>query len=411
MIYLDVTSSCKSPMNTGVQQAVRSLHRVLSVQAEVTPVVWDRQLATYCTLSAREHGFLTRPFGRGGAIDQPARLQPGDAEPGRRANPIPVVSKWARAISHRWNRLAFPACLRAGDTLFVPEIFQDNRIELLTAWAERTAARLVAVCHDAIAWRRPAITPPERHHGFRDYLEALSRFHAVVAVSEETRHDLRACWEERGCPITPITVEGWPVNHAAGKRQTARPASAATRTVVCVGTFEPRKNHLGLLEAAAQIWRRGVDFELILIGRTTAQWGSRVLEVIDSLQAEGRPIRWLRHVDDRSLHAAYEACEFTVFPSFVEGFGLPILESLWYGRPCVCGSNGAIGEIAASGGGCLTVDQTLPACLADGMERLLTDPALLRQLSKEAVARPFDSWEALAARLVPLLRQPVLVNS
>ncbi len=66
-----------------------------------------------------------------------------DAEPGRRANPVPVWSKFVRRIVHRRNRLDLPARLTAADTLFVPEIFQDNRVGWLENLASRTAARRV----------------------------------------------------------------------------------------------------------------------------------------------------------------------------------------------------------------------------------------------------------------------------
>jgi glycosyltransferase involved in cell wall biosynthesis len=199
-----------------------------------------------------------------------------------------------------------------------------------------------------------------------------------------------------------VTVLGWPVNHAGTARDARPPAFGVRPSILCVGTFEPRKNHLVLLEAARLLWDRGLDFELVLIGRTTAQWGERVLAAIEALQAAGRPVRWLRHVDDATLAAAYRECAFTVFPSLVEGFGLPILESVWHGRPCVCGGNGAIGE-ASAGGGCLMVDQSTAATLARGIERLLTDRALAQSLCEQAICRPFETWEMLAERLLPLL--------
>ncbi len=113
-------------------------------------------------------------------------------------------------------------------------------------------------------------------------------------------------------------------------------------------------------------------------------------------------MRWLRHVDDATLRRAYEECAFTVFPSLAEGFGIPIVESLWHGRPCVCGVNGAIGE-AAAGGGCLAVDQTDPAALAAALETLLADQTLYRRLCGEAERRVFGTWEELSRQLLPIL--------
>ncbi len=391
MLYVDVTSSCKSPMNTGVQRVVRELFRSLAAIQPVVPLIWDPGLRSYCTLSRRERGFLERPFAAGTATA---------AEPGRRANPIPIWSKLARRIVHRRNRLELPAVATAADTLFVPEIFQDNRVEWLAGLSAQSPMRRVAVCHDAIAWRRPDLSPPAREAGFAPYLDALGTFDHVVAISRETRDDLHARWHEGHLKNPPpVSVHPWPVNHAGTPRHlTPPPVGTARPMVLCVGTFEPRKNHLVLLEAAAQVWARGVDFELTLIGRTTAHWGTRVLSALETLQRAGRPVRWLQHVDDQTLRRAYERCAFTVFPSLAEGFGLPILESLWHGRPCLCGTNGALGEVA-EGGGCLPVDQTDPAALASAVERLLTDPSLRQQLSDQAQDRPFETWETLAQTL------------
>ncbi len=380
-------------MNTGVQRVVRELFRCLAARASVTPVVWDPALADYCRLSRRERGFLESPFLRGAG---------GDAEPGRLANPVPFFSKFARSLAHRRNRLLLAPALTPADALFVPEIFQDNRLDWLAERAKTQSARLIGVCHDAIAWRRPDITPPARQAGFAAYLAALGNFSHIVCVSQETAGDLATFWRETGHPSAPVTVLGWPVNHAGAARDARPLPNHARPSVLCVGTFEPRKNHLVLLEAARLLWERGLDFELVLIGRTTAQWGGRVLTAIEALQAAGRPVRWLRHVDDITLAGAYQDCAFTVFPSLVEGFGLPILESVWHGRPCVCGGAGAIGE-AAAGGGCLLVDQGAAASLASGIERLLTEPGLAQSLYGQAIARSFETWETLAERLLPAL--------
>src|ERR1700730_2917621 len=75
----------------------------------------------------------------------------------------------------------------------------------------------------------------------------------------------------------------------------------------------------------------------------------------------------------------------------MEGFVLPIAESLWHGKPCICGGNGALGEVAREGG-CLIVDQTKTAALADGIKVLLKDRQLYLRLSDEARAREFRSW-------------------
>jgi glycosyltransferase involved in cell wall biosynthesis len=119
----------------------------------------------------------------------------------------------------------------------------------------------------------------------------------------------------------------------------------------------------------------------------------------------GYPLRWLRHVDDQTLLRAYRECRFTVYPSIMEGFGLPIVESLAHGKPCVCGGNGALGA-AARGGGCLIVDQTSEEALAAGIKKLLTDQETYERLSTEARARKFRSWSDYTEKLLEHLKIP-----
>ncbi len=381
-------------MNTGVQRAVRGLFRAWSEAlgaGSVVPVLWEPRLASYCTLSRRERGFLERPFAgkRGGKAH---------AEPGRAANPWPGFSKWWRQVIHRRNRLDLARVLTAADTLFVPEIFQDGRVQWLSRLAARSPARRVAVCHDTIGWRRPDLTLAVRRAGFVEYLDSLRTFDGVLAVSREAAGDLGTLWETQvpGGPTPPVRVAGWPADeyflHPAGDEALPPAPASVLPQVLCVGTFEPRKNHPTLLDAAELLWDAGLRFELVLAGRTTAEWGGTVETRIDALRAAVRPVDWRRHVSDEALRALYRRCRFTVFPSLAEGFGIPIVESLRHGRPCLCGGNGALGELAA-GGGCLVVEnQADPRALAEGLRRLLTDDDLHARLSTEARARPFPTW-------------------
>ncbi|MFZ0916487.1 MAG: glycosyltransferase, partial [Candidatus Udaeobacter sp.] len=196
-------------------------------------------------------------------------------------------------------------------------------------------------------------------------------------------------------------VEPWP-GEFEGAAQRASD-DARSNLVVYVSSFHGRKNHLTLLRAAEKLWRDGLAFDLRLIGRNVGVPFNKIVREIWRLQLRGRPLRWLRHVNDETLSRSYYDCRFTVYPSLMEGFGLPIAESLAHGKPCVCGGNGALGE-SARGGGCLIVDQTSTDALAKGIKKLLTDEETYARLSCEARARTFRSWSDYTEKLLAHLR-------
>jgi glycosyltransferase involved in cell wall biosynthesis len=165
-----------------------------------------------------------------------------------------------------------------------------------------------------------------------------------------------------------------------------------------------------LLRAAEKLWREGLSFELHLIGRSAGPPLNKIVRQIWNLQLRGRPLRWLRHVDDETLLREYRDCRFTVYPSLMEGYGLPIVESLLHGKPCICGDNGALGEVA-HGGGCLIVEQTSADALEAGIKKLLTDQSTYARLCAEARAREFRSWADYIDRLLKHLSHPRLAAS
>ena len=271
--------------------------------------------------------------------------------------------------------------MEAGNTLLIPDLCWDIRIRAWRDWAARPGCK-IAIFHDAMPLR---IRGQADSHDklFAEYVAALAQLDFVICISREVEDDLHRYWKELGCARKPTGVLPWP----------ATQPNFGARRLVYVSRLKLRKNHLVLLEACDALWRRGETFALELIGVADAWKDTRtILRRVRALARDGRPVVWRHHLTDAELAAAYRDCAFTVFPSRLEGFGLPIIESLWHGRPVICGSNGAIGEVAA-GGGCLPVDQNDADALAAAIAALLGDEALYRRLYDETRARTFRSWD------------------
>jgi Glycosyltransferase len=374
-IFIDVTSSCRSVQNTGMQRMTRRIFGELSRFTHVRPICWNSAGNCYTEVGRSEHRFLTRPFEvRSHAM----------ARPDWRGHD-PLTEFWRRL---RLRRFELEKEIGPNDIFFVPDIYRDSRREILPNFLKQTQARTVAIFHDATDLRLTSVYG-DRSRKSRPYLESLALFDLVICVSEEARDDLRYFWKKYGCIPAATCVEPWPGEFEGAVREPN--GKMQNDLVVYVSSFHGRKNHLALLRAAEKLWSEGSSLELHLIGRNVDMPFNKIVRQIWKLRMRGRPLRWLRHVNDETLLGAYRDCRFTVYPSLMEGFGLPIVESLLHGKPCICGGNGALGEVAR-GGGCLIVDQTSEEAIAAGIKKLLTDRETYARLCAEARAREFRSW-------------------
>jgi glycosyltransferase involved in cell wall biosynthesis len=377
MIYLDVTSACHSPLNTGVKRMQRGLHQFLKPRDNYLPVCWQSAWQTYRTLGRADYRNLEQT--------RPARgLQLFDFfAPG-------MVSDWVRAIGDGFKLVDLFDEGRPVDMLLLPDLLWDNRAPVIARLWEVGVHR-VGIFHDAIALRRPGQSRIDSYLCERG-VRALAELDAVVCISHEAEEDLIRFWRRFRVQPAATFVVPWPVPFA-GARPEIFPNFAA-RELLYVARIEPHKNHLRLLDACEKLWREGLDFSLRLIGcKAYPDYAWRVGARVRGLRAKRRRVRWDAHVADAELHQAYRESSFTVFPSLLEGFGLPIIESLWHGRPVICGGNGALAEIAAPGG-CALADTESIESLANEIRRLLTDETHYQELYLEARARSYRDWGA-----------------
>ena len=383
-LLLDLTHTSHSRARTGVQRVTRSLHRALGAQA--LAITHDPHARTWRALEPWERASL--------AVDTPAR---------KRGAAWPLSAK-LRGAARRWFAAPLPLSRELAELqasgLVVPEVFSPTTAAALPTLFAGVLGPRVAIFHDAIALKFPELTPPGTVARFPPYLRELLAFDGIAAVSEDSRDSLRDYWRWLGI-ANPPPVQAIPlgVDFAASRASQDRSlAPSATPAVLCVGSIEGRKNHLALLEACERLWADGARFELRLIGLAQPQTGRAALEKLRALQTAGRPLRYEGPVSEEELARAYAGCFFTVYPSMLEGFGLPVIESLAHGKPCVCSARGALGE-SARDGGCLTLDRVDAPSLAAGIARLLQSPAEVDSLGGAARRRKFRSWADFAAGL------------
>jgi glycosyltransferase involved in cell wall biosynthesis len=185
-------------------------------------------------------------------------------------------------------------------------------------------------------------------------------------------------------------------------RVTARSSSVGS-SLLCVGILEPRKNQLFLLEVCSALWTEGLKFELNVVGRVNPHFGAPIVARLESAQEKFPSLHYHAAADDAAVTRLYATARASVFPTIAEGCGLPLLESLWVGVPCVCSDLPVLRE-NADGGGCLPVKPNDPEAWKTALRNVLTDEALNVRLGIEALTRPLPTWSAAAETLVAALR-------
>ena len=170
-----------------------------------------------------------------------------------------------------------------------------------------------------------------------------------------------------------------------------------------VGVLEPRKNHAGLLRAYALLKQKlGETFPLVLAGGKG--W------MIDDFQKQlaslnlGDDVISLGYVDDLTLQWLYQNCFAFVYPSFFEGFGLPVLEALTLGAPVITSNVSSIPEIVGDAG--IMVDPFREQDLFQAMKELGSAPSHRAALREKGFRRAAQfSWSASASRILELYQK------
>jgi glycosyltransferase involved in cell wall biosynthesis len=261
--------------------------------------------------------------------------------------------------------------------------------------------------HDLAFRIRPTEVPWQQRLYFRGVLSrALQQASAVLVPSGSARQDLLRLYAVAGLEQK---VEVIPEGLAAPAAPGPLPEGVEPGFLLAVGTVEPRKNYPRLLAAYRQLrghgappfiinGRPGVP-QLVIAGRAGWAYG----DTLERIAAEPG-VRYLGHVDEPTLSALYGSASVLAFPSLYEGFGLPLLEAMARGLPAVVGSAGALPELAQ--GAAISVDGEDVNAIAAGLERLLADEALRKNLGEEGRRRAHAyTWANAASRTLDILRR------
>jgi glycosyltransferase involved in cell wall biosynthesis len=301
----------------------------------------------------------------------------------------------ARAVA--WPDLA--SQVGPSDWLLTPELFSEEERPGFRELLRKRPFRAAAVYHDAIPIKHPSITWPASVRRHPEYMKLLSEFDRVWAVSPSSREELIGFWKWQGILNPPaVDVLSLGSDLAGVPRGRGAAARESPPRIVSVGILEPRKNQTVLLDAFEVLRGEGLAFELHLVGRVNPHYGERIADRVRDLRAGGPGLFHHDRMDDKDLADLVRSAHATAFASIAEGCGLPQLESLWMGVPCLCSDIPAlVGN--AEGGGCAIVPGNSLAGWISAFRKILTDEAHRARLDSEAASRALPTWSGAADSL------------
>lgn len=230
------------------------------------------------------------------------------------------------------------------DLIVLPDAYWVNRLRS-SVWpaAERAraaGAQVATILYDLIPLTHAHFVGEKRRTAFLEYLkQAAQHSDLLLAISQTVRDQVAEYLPsifsdgEDYCRQVCAFQLGAELDNVSGA---VRPAvrelfDTGVPPYLMVATFDPRKNHQYLLDAFEQLWHSRPDIKLCLVGRI----GSRCEDIVSRILQHpllNQNLFLFTDLSDAELHHCYAQARGVVFPSIVEGFGLPIVESLWFGK-------------------------------------------------------------------------------
>lgn len=347
----------------------------------------------------RDEPRLRYAFFGAGTADGAAQLRP-ELEMRRRAGNIAAIRFLSRARLakyYAWTLLGWPPI-----DWFTGRAAIAHNLSHQTPASSR-AVRLVTV-HDLSPFRFPEMHTPRMVHVQQTLLRHSARTADVlVAVSESCAQEIQ---DVLGVPADRVRVvpNGVDVNEFSGPLDEGRLTALRAQFGfphdywIHLGTLEPRKNIVRLIEAYQQFRRRCSDAPaLVLVGATG--WNAQpTLDAIAAAAPHVMHVGYLARRDALTLLRGAAAC---VYPSVYEGFGLPVLEAMAAGVPVITSNTTALPEVG--GDAALYVDPLRTESIADALESVYRDrEGATRRAALGRARAAHMTWAESAAKLASL---------
>lgn len=311
-IFVDVSAMAMSDLRTGIQRVVRSIlteWTKTESSIRVEPVYATDAFNRWRYYHANRWMLNEIGLGTPEAQDAPVQFEPGD---------LLLVADFTGPVMIELDRVGYLKTLRG------------------------YGVRVSTIVYDLIPIKHPKYFPPSATNHTIWLKAVLGSCDHVYCISETVAADLRGWIAEHGIE-TETSISHFHLGADLGSASPTKGMSVEVLDLLAepraeiflvVGTLEPRKRHLQILEAFEQLWSRGNPCQLVFVGKLG--WMSGELEErLDGHAERGRRLHWLHRITDEELEKLYGAASCLIAASIDEGFGLPLIEAAQHRVPIV----------------------------------------------------------------------------
>jgi glycosyltransferase involved in cell wall biosynthesis len=264
----------------------------------------------------------------------------------------------------------------------------------------------VITIHDLTFLHYPQFLTADSRRYYNDQIHAaVQRADAILCDSDATRHDvlnLVAVPEHKAVTVHLAPDPAYSPQPAIQVQAVMARHHLPTGYLLFVGTFEPRKNITGLLNACVQLPADAPP--LVLVGNKGWLF-DETMQHIHRLGLESR-VKFLQDVPASDMPALYSGAALLVLPSHYEGFGLPVLEAFACHVPVVIANRASLPEIAANAAALCDPDD--PASIAAAIQQVLSDSEYRTSLIEKGKRRLQDfSWQQCASQTLAVYKRVI----
>lgn len=398
-LFLDITATCRNDLKTGIERVARALTLALIESPpagyRIEPVYLSQESGSWCHRHARRYtlGLL------GCRVDV---LEDEIVEP------------------------------KTGDMLLALDLSgtllsEAEQFGLFKEYRNRGVS-VYATVFDLLPVQLPEMFPPGTDVSHAQWLRAISAFDGAICISAAVAADLKSWleesgkdWQGRRCYQVGWWHLGADVSNSAPTKglptQAKKPLKQlnARPSFLMVGTVEPRKGYLQTIEAFTQLWKGGVDLNLVIVGREGwKDWVSEenrrdIPQIVSRLRSHpelNKRLYWLEGISDEYLGKVYAASTCLIAASYGEGFGLPLIEAAQHKLPIIARDILVFREVA--GEHAFYFNANTPGELAEAITDWLERYQNKAHPSSDDM--PWLTWKESAQKLARLIRESSSLN-